>query len=761
VSEQKRVSGLALGSLRWKALKNGLRLGKIKMGYRNNNRGNMHRSRPPKGPVKLAFGIVKDKATIEAEKLAALMAPKAQEPVFTRQELVGTLHLKSVDLTKVRALPPDYLERVQTNLAKVYEEGKHSNSRCVIDFQDGELLVAFPFDQSVVERIKGLDRNERAWDPDARCWRVYPALFDDLLDFLGRGTKVSETAYAEICRIVQSPYYAVIARSKLGKLVVREAWYEEIRLPAVDLAFGSNAYLALNPTVLPEGITPDSLESMRTLIHNFSFKRKPYEHQLKGIEYLLMNKDAALLDEMGCGKSFQIASTLGILFRNKDLDKALIIAPMSLIRTWQDELRMATDEPFVVIGGTPSQRLKALKSDARIFIVHYEGLRLEEEKLEEWLKQGRGMMIFDESQRIKNLLAQTTRAALKLRPVVERCVIATGTPIANRPLDLFAQYFVMDRGRTFGSKFSAFKEAFCELEIIKVQVGRKLVPKEKFLGVRNGDELRSRIMKTSLRRLKTDVLDLPPILYKDYVVELKAEQRVMYQQMRDTLRIQVSQMSDSQVISEASSLAVQLLRLSQIASNPRLLDPKYEASNAKVSELEDLLEDILEDDTKKVILWSHFVENVNWLTNRFKEKYITVAHTGEMSVDDRQQSVFSFQNDPETRLFIATPQSAKEGLTLVPKDGYTRADTMIYLDLSFDSGSYLQSQARFHRIGQEAERCLVIHLIGENTIDEYIRRTVIDKIQTSAKLLDGEGGAELNKILQPAKFSKAELMKVL
>jgi len=721
------------------------------VGYRNNR--NQFRPRPPKGPVKLAFGLVAAKS----DTPAVPVPPKPVEPL-PRQEVIGLLIAKGVRIDDVKPLPESYIERVLANLNRIYQEGRFLSARSIIDYKDGELLVSFSYDQSAVDRIKGLDRVERAWDPDQKMWRVFPGAFDDVFDILGRGMKISEEAFQALSAFVRSNYYAHLARGKMGKLIVREAWYEELdfenSLPAVQAASGSNA-------ARKESAEDPRLAALRARVLTYAFKRKPYKHQLEGMEYLLANDESALLDEMGCGKSFQIASTIGILFKGKELDRVLIVAPMSLIKTWQEELRLATDEAYTVIGGTPAARQKQLASNARIFIVHYEGLRLEEANFGEWLKAGKSMLVFDESQRIKNLEAQTTQAALRLRPLVQRCVIATGTPIANRPLDLFAQYLVLDQGRTFGKKFPAFKNTFCEIDVQKIQVGRKTIRVEKFIGVRNSEELRNRILRTSLRRLKSEVLDLPPVLYKDFVVELKTEQKSMYAQMRDNLKVELANMSSDQVSAEASTIMVKLLRLSQIASNPQLLDPHYEGSNAKLGELDDILEDVFADDTKKVILWSHYVANVQFLVERYGEKFNAVGHTGDMNVDERQASVQAFQDDPAARLFIATPQSAKEGLTLLPRDGRMRADTMIYLDLSFDSGSYVQSQARFHRIGQLAERCLVVHLVGESTVDEYIRKTVIEKIKTATELLDDGLGGNASMLDLGGRLSKEELMRIL
>lgn len=732
------------------------------MQYRN-NKGSTYRPKPPRGPVKLSFGVIP--TPNQSETPPPPPPRKPEEPVFARQDIVGTLKLKGVAFEKAQPLGPELIERIRKNLKKIYLAGLTSSGRSLVDFADGELKVVFPYEQTAVERMKGLDRNERAWDPDQKLWRVFIGTFDDIFDILGRGFKLSETAYNAINEFITTPYYAH-GGSRLGKLVVRESWFEDLaHLVPNKVKYGSShCLLEKLPLESFDEETAQAAKHWREVISRFSFGRKPYAHQRSGVEFLLLNHTAALLDEMGCGKTFQIASALGILFAEKQIDRALIVVPMSLLKTWQEEMKLSLDVPFTVVGGTPSQRAKALTSNAPIYLVHYEGLRLEEEKFKEWLQLGTAAMVFDESQRIKNLQAQTTQAALRLRPSTKRCMIATGTPIANRPIDLFSQYLVMDQGETFGTKFPAFKNTFCEMEVQKINVGRKTIRVEKFVGTRNPDELQARILRTSLRRLKSEVLDLPPILFKDFVVDLKAEQKHMYAQMRDHLKLEISSLSDKEIKAEAANIVVKLLRLSQIASNPSLLDPEYRGSNAKYSELDDLLEDVFSDDTKKVILWTHYVDNVRRLLDLYGEKFGAVAHTGEMTVEERQRSVRSFQDDPQCRLFIATPQSAKEGLTLLPRDGKMVADTMVYLDLSFDSGSYVQSQARFHRIGQQALRCLVVHLIAEGTVDEYIRRTVLEKLKTATQVLDeglGAGTVSQNLAQSGVQLSKKELLELL
>lgn len=700
------------------------------MGFKGSNK-NTYRPKPPKGPIRLAFGIIDEKTNELKPKISEL-------PKFEKQEIVGTLILKKVAINNVPDLSSKLLDRIIKNISKIYEEGRYLNTNTIVDVEDKNFKVTFNYNQNTIDRIKGLDRNERQWDPENRCWRIFIGTFDDLFDILGKGFKISDEAFNEILEFIKSKYYAHIAPNKLGKLIIRESWFEEFDLNS-EILINAGSEAMIGSTSKNQHISYEQLfqlEQIKDQISAFPFKRKPYSHQISGIEFLMLNSSCALLDEMGCGKSFQIASSVAMLLQNKTIDRCLIVAPKSLIRTWQEEITFASSIPFTIIEGSPAQRAKLIQNDTPIFIVHYEGIRLEKEAFAEWIQKGKGMIVFDESQRIKNLNAQTTISAKFVRNAANRCVIATGTPIANRPIDLFAQYYVMDNGKTFGTNFSAFKNTFCYIDILEINQGRKKIKVEKFIGVRNGEELRKRILATSLRRLKNEVLDLPPVIYKDYNVELKTEQKTIYSKMRDSVRSEIENMSPEEYAIQANNIVVRLLRLSQISSNPKLIDSKYNGSNAKLTELDEILSDIFSDETKKIILWSHFIGNVNYLKEIYSETWGAVSHTGEMSLTERKNSVQEFQNNPSCRLFIATPQSAKEGLTLLPKDGKMKADTMIYMDLNFDGGSYVQSQARFHRIGQNSEKCLIIHLIAIDTVDEYIKKSLHEKIKTASHILD-------------------------
>jgi SNF2 family DNA or RNA helicase len=186
----------------------------------------------------------------------------------------------------------------------------------------------------------------------------------------------------------------------------------------------------------------------------------------------------------------------------------------------------------------------------------------------------------------------------------------------------------------------------------------------------------------------------------------------MYADMRNELELWVQSMSGEQVLKEAEAILARLVRLAQLASNPRLLDAGYDEIPAKYAVLDELLSAYMEDPTQKVIVWTSFVDNINALAKRYAA-YRPVTLYGEIDTDSRDRSVRAFRRDTQVRLLIANPAAAREGLTL------TEANVAIYLDRTFNLVDYLQSQDRIHRISQ-TRACDIVLMLAKSTIDEFI-----------------------------------------
>jgi SNF2 family DNA or RNA helicase len=189
--------------------------------------------------------------------------------------------------------------------------------------------------------------------------------------------------------------------------------------------------------------------------------------------------------------------------------------------------------------------------------------------------------------------------------------------------------------------------------------------------------------------------------------------------LREELAIWIQTLSGDQILAEAENILTRLLRLAQLASNPGLLDHGYEEVPGKFVALDGILPVYRGHEVGKVIVWTSFVGNIEALVTRYASMNPVTLY-GEMSSDARENAIRRFRQDPETRLLIANPAAAREGLTL------TEARTAIYLDRTFNLVDFLQSQDRIHRLSQEFP-CQIILLIAENTVDEFIDYSLAQK----------------------------------
>jgi SNF2 family DNA or RNA helicase len=420
------------------------------------------------------------------------------------------------------------------------------------------------------------------------------------------------------------------------------------------------------------------------------------DHQRHGTQFLRENERAGLFDEQGLGKSKQLIDAIVAAIAAGSIRGAVIVCPNGLKSNWAGEVQKFSTLPCTVFGSGRSARRNAFAAmRAAFYVINYEAIPAEMPSLKALLQFKPMALILDESHRIKTPEAKITKAIHKLRIYAKRRYILTGTPVANKPDDLWAQMYFLDDGQALGDNFEGFQRNF------KAGAGYQRI-----------DELRDRIAARTLRRTKDKSLKLPPKTYTRIHVDLAPKQGEMYERMRKDLELWVRKMSGADVLEQADAILSRMVRLAQLSSNPALLDAAYKEVPAKVARLDTLLNKYLADPERKVIVWTSFVENVRGLARRLK-KYQPVVIYGEMDNASRDKSIGAFRSNPEVRLLIANPAAAREGLTL------TEANVAIYLDRTFNLVDYLQSQDRIHRISQ-TKPCEVVLLIARNTVDEFI-----------------------------------------
>lgn len=430
----------------------------------------------------------------------------------------------------------------------------------------------------------------------------------------------------------------------------------------------------------------------------FSFQKEAVD-AVKDLEY------AGVFHEQGLGKTKIAIDILLYWLSMETVDSVVIVTKKGLVPNWLRELKTHTNLSAKVIGSNRSENFLNFNSPARVYVTNYEALVSEGERFALFVKTRKLGAIMDESQKIKNPKSKNTSAALDLSSEFARRLILTGTPIANRPYDIWSQIYFLDQGNSLGKNFDDFKDL---LDLPK-DSDRNIEQTKIF--ERSLRDLYGKLSEFCVRETKQgSQIELPEKIIRNVECEWENRQSEMYRSIQRDLSIQVSK--DGKLIEDdAEEILKRLLRLVQAASNPALIDDSYQSPPGKFEYLNTLVDQIT-DAGEKAIIWSSFTENVDWLAAQLRHLGTRRVH-GKMNYEERGRSINSFLEDPAVRLLLATPGAAKEGFTL------TVANHVIFYDRGFSLDDYLQAQDRIHRISQE-RNCYVHNLVLRNSIDEWV-----------------------------------------
>lgn len=434
-------------------------------------------------------------------------------------------------------------------------------------------------------------------------------------------------------------------------------------------------------------------------------------HQRAAAEFLATRSGALLCDEQGLGKTLSALVAFWLLRERDERHRLLVIAPNSLKRTWEQEIeRFFTYWTVSVAAGYKGRRRHAYQADADVYVVNYEAARSDYADLRLLLRRRPTVLVCDESHTAKNAGSRTAWSLAFLRSAAERVWLMSGTPVTNRLEDCYSQILIADGGRSLGSK-----EEFWS----------RYVKREDQAAARA--ELKAVLEPILFRRTKEEVLDLPEKVFESRYVELRGEQRDLYEAVREQLYTEIEAIPPAQFEAALPNVLTRLLRLAQIASNPRLVFPQFLGVPAKTKELDVLLEDLIEANGRKVVLWSHYVRSIREYLERYR-KFEPVAVYGEVDLASRADAVARFQEGSEAMLFIGNPQAAGTGLTL------TAAHYAIYETLNWRYDLYAQSVDRTHRIGQ-TRNVTYFNILASDTIDQAIFESLERKRALAAELL--------------------------
>lgn len=430
------------------------------------------------------------------------------------------------------------------------------------------------------------------------------------------------------------------------------------------------------------------------------------------------SKSVAILAEMGTGKTLISIGIAGYLYLQKEINKLLIVAPLSITKVWEEEFQKFADFDYQleVLEGPTKEKSETLRNlfgtKLQVAVVNYESCWRMEKEIAFWKPD---MIICDESSKIKNPQAKQSKALHRLGKISKHNMILTGTPVTNNPLDFFSQYKFLDES-IFGGSYYSFRARYA----IMGGYGNYQV-----VGYKNLPELTEKAHSIAFRITKKEALDLPEQVDVTRYVELEPMARAIYNQVE---RDSYAELSQGEVV--VRNVLTKLLRLSQITGGyikDEFSEIEEQVSSAKLNALEEIIEECIDAD-KKVVVFARFISEIDAITKMLKRygiKYSLIRG----DVKDRASEVEKFQNDKDVKVFVGQLQTTGMGLTL------TASDTAVFYSLSYNFADYEQAKARIHRIGQK-NNCTYIHLIAKKTIDEKVMEALTKKKNIADLVVD-------------------------
>ena len=409
--------------------------------------------------------------------------------------------------------------------------------------------------------------------------------------------------------------------------------------------------------------------------------RPPLEHQKLAIEQLAGSKRYILADDMGLGKT---TSTI-IAALETGAKKILIICPATLKINWQREIENYSDRSIYISEG------KNFSTEHDFVIINYDILKnfydLKDKDNSLITKGNFDLIIIDEAHYIQNAQAQRTKLINSFSTKVDRLWLLTGTPMTSRPMNYFNLLSLIES--PVAQNWMAYAIRYCQG--YQFTAGKRKI--WNVSGASNLEELRDRTSRQVLRRLKTEVLDLPDKIITPVYLRLKSKE----------YETEVGEYYDwyENKKEESKSLTIQFSRLMKV---------RQIIAEEKIKQTIELAQNIIDQD-KKVIIFTNFTDTLKKIHEHFGKQ--SVYLDGSCTKPQRQYAVDQFQENDKIKVFVGNLKAAGVGITL------TAGEACIMNDLSFVPSDHSQAEDRAYRYGQK-NTVSVYYPIFENTIEGII-----------------------------------------
>lgn len=407
---------------------------------------------------------------------------------------------------------------------------------------------------------------------------------------------------------------------------------------------------------------------------------QPFDAQRFTAALIVSNDRSFVLNDLGTGKTRGTLFAVDYLQQAKQIQRALVLCPLSTMReTWMAEvMRTYPTKTVQVLYGTAERRHKLLEKEADIYVLNHDGLPIMIDALLD--RKDIDMVIVDELTKYKNANTKGWKIADRLIRAKRRSTALTGQPMPQDPTDAYGQIKLMTPARVSGWSYSRFRD-HTMTKITNFRYVRRPDANERVFAM----------MQPSVRFTRDQCMDLPPVQYVDYQCPLTPEQRTLFNAFKKEAAAQLS--AGSLVAANEADKRNKMLQIVLGCIYGKDGAVQYIDSKPRLQ----LLEDILGQAQGKVIVYTPYKHSLSMIADHLSSVGIAVdTVSGDTPAGERDRIFARFQMPGQgPRVLAAHPQCMSHGLTL------TEAATVIWYGLAPSNEIYHQANARITRPGQK------------------------------------------------------------
>jgi len=489
-----------------------------------------------------------------------------------------------------------------------------------------------------------------------------------------------------------------------------------------DGAYEVAVFWGLDEARVLRNLGVKNVPSPITRRYDWPGRYKPMGHQVETASFLTMYRRAFVFNDPGTGKTLSALWAADYLMKRGEVRRVLILCPLSIMHSaWMGDINSSVIHRSAIVAHhtQAARRIEMIQQDYELVITNYDGLNLIASEIN---RDGRfDLVIVDEANAYKNPSTNRWKALNSILKPDTYLWMMTGTPASQSPVDAYGLAKLVNPAGV-----PKFFTAWRDKVMNKITMFKWAAKPDATTTV-------FAALQPAIRFSKSQCLDLPPVITVTREVPMTPQQNKYYKLLKEQLLVSAA----GETIT-AVNAGVAVNKLLQISCGAAYTDDK-EIVEFDAGPRLAVLEEILEETSRKVIIFAMFRSSIDTIVNYLTKKGYGVDQIhGDVSASKRGRIINDFQTTPTIRVLVMQPQATAHGITL------TAADTVVFFGPLMSVEQYIQCIARADRKGQDSDK-VTVHHIESSPIEKKLFKAMNTKVNDNG-LLVGLFDSEIKNI---------------